>query len=224
MSRSETIELTADDGHTFQAYVSRPDGKANAGLVVIQEVFGVNSHIREVVDDFASRGYLAIAPALFDRVERNVELGYAGDDLTRGRALRGEIAAEQALLDISAAMAAVTEAGKVGVVGYCWGGLLAWLSACRLGPAAAIGYYGGGIQDNLSESPGCPIMLHYGEKDAHIAPEHVEAVRSAKPEVPLHIYPAGHGFNCTQRSDFHQESADLALERSLAFFETHLFN
>lgn len=223
MTRSERLELTAEDGHRLNAYLARPEGAPRAGLVVVQEVFGVNSHMRGVVDGFAADGFLAIAPALFDRVERGVELTYGGDDLTRGRALRAEIPPEQVLLDVAAAMAAVAEAGKCGVVGYCWGGLIAWLSACELSPAAAVGYYGGGIQDNLDKEPGCPVMLHYGDKDAFIEPAQIAAVRAAKPDLPVFLYPAGHGFNCPERADFHQESADLARSRTLDFLGKHLY-
>ena len=218
----ETMQLTAADGHALDAYLARPDGTPSAGMVVIQEVFGVNSHIRAVTEGYAAEGYLAVAPALFDRVARGVELGYAGEDLTRGRELRAEVGWDRAMEDIAAAMATVAEAGPTGVVGYCWGGSLAYLAACRLGPAAAVGYYGGQIADFLDETPGSPLLLHFGEKDAFIEPEQVAAVRAAHPDVPVHLYPAGHGFNCTERGDYHPESARLALERSLAFFAEHL--
>ena len=222
MSKAETITLEAADGHHFSAYVSRPAGAPRAGLVVLQEVFGVNGHIRGVADGYATEGFLAIAPALFDRAERGIELGYSEDELTRGRALRGAIAPEAVLQDVAAAAAAVAEAGPTAIVGYCWGGLIAWQAAGALDLAVAVGYYGGGIQDNLARAPRCPIMLHFGDKDAFITPEHIAAIRAAYPELPIHTYPAGHGFNCDQRSDFDPESAALALERTLAFFAEHL--
>ncbi len=222
MSDSETVTLEAADGHSFAAYLSRPDGTPRAGLVVVQEVFGVNDHMRAVADSFAAEGFLAIAPALFDRAERGVELGYGEDDLMRGRALRGAVEAEAVLRDIEAARAAVAEAGPTALVGYCWGGLVAWQAAAALDLAAAVGYYGGGIQDNLDRPPRCPVMLHFGDKDAFITPEHIAAVRAAYPELPIHTYPAGHGFNCDQRADYNAESAALARERTLAFFAERL--
>lgn len=222
MTRAETITLEAADGHDFSAYVSRPEGAPRAGLVVLQEVFGVNGHIRGVADGYAAEGFLAIAPALFDRAERGVELGYGEEELMRGRALRGAIDPEAVLLDVAAAAAAVAEAGPTAIVGYCWGGLVAWQAAGALDLAAAVGYYGGGIQDNLDRPPRCPIMLHFGDRDAFITPAQIAATRAAYPELPIHSYPAGHGFNCDQRSDFDPESAALALERTLAFFAEHL--
>lgn len=222
MSQTETLTLDAADGHRFSAYLSRPEGAPRAGLVVVQEVFGVNGHIRGVADNYAAEGFLAIAPALFDRAERGVELGYSEDELMRGRALRGAIDPEAVLQDVAAAAAAVAEAGPTLLVGYCWGGLVAWQSAAALDLAAAVGYYGGGIQDNLERKPRCPVMLHFGDKDAFITPEHIAATRAAYPDLPIHTYPAGHGFNCDQRSDYDPESATLARERTLAFFAEQL--
>ena len=213
----ENLELKAADGHRLGAYLARPEGPARAGLVVCQEIFGVNGHIREVADGFAAEGYLTIAPCLFDRVRPSVELGYNADDVAEGRALRGEISWDQVVADVAAAVEAASEAGKVGVVGYCWGGSVAWLAACRLPVAAAVGYYGGQIYEHRDESPGCPVMLHFGEKDAMIPQDQVEAVGALHPAVEIFTYPAGHGFNCRPRGDFHPESAALALERTLAF-------
>ena len=213
----ETVKLTADDGHNFDAYVARPAEQPKAGLVIIQEIFGVNSHIRGVADSFAAEGYLAVAPALFDRVDPGIELGYDKDDVTRGREIRGEIAAEQALADIAAAMGFVAGAGKVGVVGYCWGGSLAWLAATRLNPAAAVCYYGGDIHEHRNEQPTCPVMFHFGEEDAGIPMDQVKAVGEAQPHQELFTYPAGHGFNCDMRGSHHAESAEIARERTLAF-------
>lgn len=218
----EMIELTAQDGHRLGAYVARPEGPARAGLVVVQEIFGVNGHMRAVTDGFAREGYLAIAPALFDRLEPGLELAYDEAGVARGRALRAEIPWEQVQADTAAAVQAASEAGKAGVVGYCWGGSIAWLAACRLPVAAAVGYYGGQIHELRAETPGCPIQLHFGEQDTAIPLDTVEEIRGLHPEVPVHLYPAGHGFNCDQRGSYHAESAALARERSLAFLAEHL--
>ena len=193
-------------------------------MVVIQEIFGVNEHIRAVADDYARAGYLSVTPALFDRVERGVKLGYDADGVSRGRSLRGEIAMAAVEADMAAAIAAVADGGKVGVVGYCWGGTLAWVAVCRLaGVAASIGYYGAGIYELREERPQCPVMLHFGETDAGIPLDEVEAVRQAHPEVPNFVYEgAGHGFNCDLRSAYCEEAASLARQRSLAFLAEHV--
>ncbi len=212
----ETIELTAGDGTRLDAYLARPQATPKAGLVVIQEVFGVNAHIRSVADGFAAEGYLTVAPALFDRRERGVELNYDEAGLTKGRALRGAITWDEVALDVAAAVEAAAEAGQVGVVGYCWGGSVAWLAACRLPVAAAVGYYGGQINDLIEETPGCPVMLHFGEADPMIPLDNVDAIRQRHPQVEVFTYPAGHGFNCNARGDFEAESAAVARERTLA--------
>ncbi len=216
------IKLTASDGHTFDAYRADPATPPKAGLVVVQEIFGVNAHIRAVTDSFASQGYAAIAPAFFDRTETGVELGYEEPDLTRGRTLRAELGWDETILDVVAAADALEPAGKIGVVGYCWGGSVAWLAACRLNLAAAVGYYGGQVIDFKDEKANCPVMLHFGETDAGIPLSDVDTVRAAQPDVPIHIYPAGHGFNCDHRGSYDAESAKLALERTLSFLTTAL--
>jgi len=213
----ETVKLTADDGHSFDAYVARPAEQPKAGLVIIQEIFGVNVHIRGVADSYAAEGYLAIAPALFDRVEPGIELGYDADDVKQGREIRGKIAFEPALSDIAAAMGFLAGAGKVGVVGYCWGGSLAWLAATRLNPAAAVCYYGGNIHEYRNEQPTCPVMFHFGEEDTGIPVDQVKEIAAAHPQHELHSYPAGHGFNCDMRGSYDAESAEVARERTLAF-------
>ncbi len=218
----EPVRLEATDGHKLNAYLARPSGSTLAGLVVAQEIFGVNSHIRAVVDGFAERGYLTIAPALFDRKERDVELAYEGEDLAKGRALRSEIPWDAVMLDMAAAIDAVNEAGKVGTVGYCWGGSVAWLTACRLPVAAAVGYYGGQIYEHRHETPNCLTLLHFGEHDAMIPMDQVEEIRRLHPEVQVRSYPADHGFNCDHRDSYHEESAALALERSLDFLAAYL--
>jgi carboxymethylenebutenolidase len=219
----KTIELTAGDGFKLGAYRADPTGNPKAGLVVIQELFGVNHHIRAVADRFAAEGYLAIAPALFDRVERNVELGYDPPTLKEAQGLRAKLPLDQTLADISAAVGVAGQAGKVGVVGYCWGGLLAFIASSRVpGVTAAVGYYGGGIANNLDKSPKVPLMLHFGECDQHIPPADVEKIRAQYPQLSIYTYPAGHGFNCDERSTYDKASADTARERTLDFFAHEL--
>jgi carboxymethylenebutenolidase len=214
------VSLTAGDSHSFQAYIAEPSGSPRFGLVVIQEIFGVNSHVRGLADGFAGDGIFAVAPALFDRAEPGFDVGYDADSVARGREMRGKVGWDGPLEDIAAAARIARIGGKVAVVGYCWGGSLAWLSAARLAGTvdAAVGYYGGQIHDFRTEIPELPVMLHFGVKDAMITPEHVAAIRAAHPQVPIYDYPAGHGFSCDQRADFHPESAKLARERTLKFF------
>ena len=220
---ADTLTLTAEDGHKLAAYLAQPAGRPKGGVVVIQEIFGVNGHIRAVADDYASQGYLAIAPALFDRVMPGIELGYTEDDVTKGREIRGQVKNEVALLDIAVASEAVKSAGRIAAVGYCWGGTLAWLTATRLdGFSAVASYYGGGIGNFAAEKPHCPVILHFGENDHAIPMTEVDAIRKSHPELPVHVYPAGHGFNCEQRGSFEPKSAEIARERTLAFFAKNL--
>jgi carboxymethylenebutenolidase len=217
------LQATAADGHELGLYRADPAAVPRGAVVIVQEIFGVNSHIRAVCDDYAGQGYVAVAPALFDRVERGVELGYQPDDIARGRALREPIALEDALADVEAAARAVAAAGRIGVVGYCWGGTVAWVAATRSQTfAAAIGYYGGGVPDLAQEQPHCPVQLHFGEQDHAIPLAAVERLKAAHPEIPVYLYPAGHGFNCDQRASYHAESARLARERTLAFLREHV--
>jgi len=219
----KTIELTAGDGHKLSAYRAEPKGKPRGGLVVIQEIFGVNSHIRSVADGYAADGFLAIAPALFDRVERGLDIGYTQPDIERGRAFIPKMQWDKVILDAAAAMSNVKPAGKVGVVGYCWGGTVSWMGASRLsGLAAAVCYYGGGITSNSGEKPKCPVMCHWGETDQGIPIDGVRKFLGEHPEVTPFIYPAGHGFNCEQRGSYHPESAKLARSRSLEFLRKHV--
>ena len=219
----ETITLSAADGHRPGAYRATPAGSARGGLVVIQEIFGVNDHIRAVCDGFAADGYVALAPALFDRIEPGIALAYDGAGIARGRELRAELGWDGPLRDVAAASNALAGIGKLGVVGYCWGGSVAWLAATRLaGLACAVGYYGGQIIEFKDETPRVPVMLHFGEHDAGIPLSDVEAIAAAHPEVIIHRYPAGHGFNCEKRADYHAESARIARERTLAFLARHL--
>lgn len=221
----DMINLTAGDGHQLAAYRARPEGTPRAGLVVIQEIFGVNSHIRAVTDGFAKDGYLALAPAMFDRAKPGIELGYEADDIAEGRDVRAKIAHDDAVKDMAAAVIALKNEGlKIGVVGYCWGGSLAWNAATRLGDVgAAVGYYGGMIPDMIDEQPQHPVLLHFGELDQSIPLEGVEKIKAAHPGVPLHVYKgAGHGFNCDQRGSYDTESAALARTRTLEFFAENL--
>jgi len=221
-------DLTSADGFKFPAYVAKPAGKPRGGLVVLQEIFGVNSHIRSVTDGYAADGYLAVAPATFHRVKAGVELGYSPDDMSAGSALKATVEALPApgvLQDIQAAIQHAGQAGKVGVVGYCWGGLLSWRSACLLkGLSAAAPYYGGGMttEAEAARRPKCPVLAHFGEKDHWIAMDTVAAFQKAHPEVQVHTYDANHGFNCDQRGSYDAAAAKLARERTLAFFAKHL--
>jgi len=218
-----TLELTAADGHRFAAYRADPPGKPRAGVVVVQEIFGVNSHIRGVADGFAADGYVAIAPALFDRVERSLDIGYSQPEIERGRALMQRMSMDDALKDVTAALKAIASAGKIGIVGYCWGGTVAWVSAAKLdGLACSAPYYGGGILANQDLKPRIPVLLHFGETDHAIPIGDVRAWLAARPELTAHIYGAGHGFNCDQRGSYHAESAKLARERTLEFFRKQI--
>jgi carboxymethylenebutenolidase len=219
------IKLKAADGHELDAYFAESSASAHGAVVVIQEIFGVNSHIRSVADDYATQGYHVIAPALFDRVQPNLELGYNPGDTAQGMKAARQIGMDTALLDVAASLGharAEWDRLKVGVLGYCFGGSLAWLAATRLDPAAAVCYYGGQIAANASETPRCPVMMHFGAKDPHIGPAEIEKIKAAHPDLPLFIYDAGHGFNCDQRKDYEPESAKLARQRTLEFFSRHL--
>ncbi len=218
------VKLCSADGQELSAWVARPEGEPIAGLVVVQEIFGVNAHIRSVADGWAKDGFLAIAPALFDRIEPGVELAYEGEDAQRARSFIPKLDADKSVLDTKAAMdyAASATGKKVAVIGYCYGGTIAWLAATRLGAAAAVGYYGGRIANYASENPACPVMLHFGRQDAHIPAEEVDKVQSAHPEVEVYWYDAGHGFNCDARSSYNAAAAKEARERSLAFLKQQL--
>ena len=220
----ETVQLRAADGFALGAYVSHPAGAPKGAVVVIQEIFGVNSHIRNVTNGFARAGYFAIAPQLFDRAERDVELGYEAHDMGRGVELaRGRSKREHLLADLQASVDFARKYGKVGVVGYCFGGMLTWVAASQVeGVSAASGYYGGGIASEVALQPRCPTILHFGERDAHIPMTQVEQVRQAHPDVPIYVYSADHGFNCDHRASWDAPAAALALERTLALFAEHL--
>ena len=228
------IKLKAADGFAAPAYLATPAGKAKAAIVVIQEIFGVNSHIQAVADRFAAQGYLAIAPAMFERIKSGVDLGYNEATMTEGFALKtaaDALPGAGVMQDIQAAIDYAAEASgdhvglKVGVVGFCWGGLLTWQSACTLnGISAAATYYGGGMTTpaEVARQPKCPVLAHFGEKDHYIALDTVHAFAAAHPDIAVHTYAADHGFNCDQRASHNQAAADLARERTLAFFADKL--
>ncbi|MDI9331781.1 MAG: dienelactone hydrolase family protein [Alphaproteobacteria bacterium] len=224
------IQLTATDGFKFDAYVAQPSQASKAAVVLLQEIFGVNDHIRKVADGYAEAGYLAVAPATFDRAKTGVELGYTPEDMNAGFALKGAIEnlpAPGVIADIQAAVdhAASQCSGKVGVVGYCWGGLLTWRSAALVrGLSAAVPYYGGGVTTDpeAQRQPACPVMAHFGEKDHWIPLETVEAFRKAQPSVQVFVYEADHGFNCDQRGSYNAAAAQQARQRTLDFFARHL--
>jgi carboxymethylenebutenolidase len=227
---SEWIKLKAEDGHELGAYVARPSGEAVGALVLVQEIYGVNGHIRSVANGYAEDGFLVIAPAIFDRFERGVELKYEGEDQKRAMEFYKRLKPDTTLLDVAAAYGAAKEAGKgIGVIGYCYGGLTSWLVATRgenlkMQPACCIGYYAGGVGSVAKEEPSCPVMLHFGANDDHIGKDQIEAVRAAHPEVEIFVYEgAGHAFNRdVDPVHYNAAAAKLARERTLAFLKTHV--
>jgi carboxymethylenebutenolidase len=215
----QNLTLTAKDGHKFGVYRADPSGTPRGALVVIQEIFGVNGHIRRVTDGFAQQGYVAVSPALFDRVEQGIELGYDPKSIESGRDIRTKVPLDGTLADLQATIDYAKPFGKVGVVGYCWGGSLAFLAATRLDSvAAAVGYYGGMIAAHAQEKPRVPVILHFGDQDQSIPMSDVEKVKQARPDVPIYVYNAGHGFNCDERGSYNAEATKVALERTLKFF------
>jgi carboxymethylenebutenolidase len=219
---AEFTRLMARDGHEFDAWLSPPEGAPRGAVLVLQEIFGVNSHIRAVTDGFAADGYLAIAPSLFDRVKRNVEMGYTPQDVEHGRGYLMQIPEEKLLLDMRACINVVRHAGSVGAVGYCWGGSLAYLAACELPVAAAVAYYGTRTLQYLDRQPKAPVMYHFGERDKTIPSEAIEKIRAAHPQGEVFTYAADHGFNCDHRASFDADAAKRARERTLAFLARHL--
>jgi len=217
------VDLKAEDGHSFKAYRAEPAGKPKGVVIVVQEIFGVNSHIRAVADGYAADGYLAIAPALFDRAQRDFEVGYSPADVQAGVAAMQTAGWDNAMLDLKATLASVKVAGKVGIVGYCWGGAVCWIAAAKLpGLAASVPYYGGSMPQFIDLNPACPVMCHFGEQDKMPSPEQARAILAAHPEVQGHFYNAGHGFNCDQRDSYNAEASKLAKSRTLEFFAKHL--
>jgi carboxymethylenebutenolidase len=215
-------QLMARDGHEFSAWLSAPAGQARGAILVLQEIFGINSHIRAVTDGFAAAGYVAIAPSLFDRVKRGVELGYQPADVEMGRGYVLQLKEEQVLRDMQASINVVKHAGPIGAVGYCWGGSLAYLAACELPVRCAVAYYGTRITQLLDRKPRAPVQYHFGTRDKTIPPENVEKIRANDPQGEFHIYEADHGFNCDQRGAYDAAAAKLAYERTLAFLAKHM--
>ena len=219
---NELIEVIAKDNHKFSAYISQPHGKPKAGIVIIQEIFGVNKHIKEVTDLYASKGYLCIAPSLFDRIEKNVTLGYDENGVSKGRNLK-ELCDKDAIKDIEASISVVSSAGKVGVIGYCWGGSLSWRIGCESSNlSASVCYYGGDIPKLKDLKPKCKVLTHFGELDKGIPINDVKIFREKRPEVVTYTYPADHGFNCDHRSQFNKICSKIALDRTLKFLEENI--
>jgi carboxymethylenebutenolidase len=227
--KNKSISINALDGHKLSGYLACPAGKPKGGVIVLQEIFGVTSHIREVTDSFARHGYLALAPALFDRLEAGIELDYTA--VEAGIALMQKLKLDEVTHDLKATLAALRHelaaipgaGSRVGAVGYCWGGSIADLTACRTDISAAVSYYGRATVGWLNEQPHCPVLYHFGALDPLIPPELVQQITAGRPGQTVHVYPeAGHGFNCNDRHEFHAASAELALKRTLEFFKRHL--
>jgi len=217
-------ELTTADGHTLGAYKAEPSGSAKGGVVVIQEIFGVNQHIKNLVDEFAKNRYVAIAPALFDRKEKGLELGYGQDDFGKGRDTRGSLDDDGIQNDVQAAINDVSSAGKVGIVGYCFGGYVSWLAACKCdGLAAASTFYGGGIHAKRDDTPKVPVIFNFGDKDGGIPLNQVAEIKEAHPDIPCYVYDdAGHGFCCDDRESYNQGACERAHKRTLDHFGQHV--
>ena len=218
------IDLTAADGHKLAAYVAQPSGKARGGVVVVPEVFGVNSHIQQTTDGFAADGYLAVSPAMFDRAQRDYDTGYSQPEIQAGVAIMQKLDWKQAVLDVEAAIGEAKKGGKVGIVGYCFGGTVTWVAAAQAkGLACAVPYYGGGMPGFIKEKPKVPTMCHFGEQDQSPTLAQAKEIVAAHPSVTAHFYAgAGHGFNCDQRGSWNAEAAKLARSRTVEFFGKHL--
>ncbi len=218
------ISLNARDGHILSAYEARPASPPRGGLLLAQEIFGVTRHVRSVCDGYAAQGYHVVAPAFFDRVRPGVELGYSKDDAVTGRELRSKIGWEQVFSDVIAARDHMNGAGKIAVLGYCWGGTIAWRSAGQIEKiAAAVCYYGTQIAPHIDEKPRCPVLMHFGERDPLATLEHAGRLRAAHgADVEIQVYPASHGFNCDETPNYHAASAALALRRTLDFLREHI--
>ncbi len=227
---AQWTKLTASDGHELDAYVATPEGTPIGALVLVQEIFGLNPHIRRTVDAYAKDGFFVVAPALFDRQEKGVQIGYEGEDLQKAYGYYQKLNPETALLDIAAAYQHAKQVGKgIGVIGYCFGGFMSWLSATRgenlkMQPSCCVAYYPGGIGSVATEQPSCPVMVHIGTDDAHIGQDQIDALRAANhPEVTLYLYEGGkHGFNCDARADYNADLAAIARQRSLEFLKANI--
>ncbi len=220
----QTVTLTASDGFKLGGYRADPKTAPKAAIVVIQEIFGVNSHIRNICDRLANEGYVAIAPAIFDRIEPNFQSGYSPDEVAVARKFVAAPDWAAMLRDTQAAIDAVKDVGPVGIVGFCLGGSIAYAAATKLsGLSAAVGYYGGAVVRFADDKPTVPTQLHFGEKDTGIPLTDVETIKTKRPDVEIFVYPgAQHGFGCDERASFDKASSDLAWQRSLAFFGKNL--
>lgn len=217
----EFTALMARDGHEFQAYLAAPPAHPRGAVLVIQEIFGVNAHIRAVTDGFAAEGYTAIAPSMFDRIRRGIELGYSQSEIQEGRGYKEQLDPEQTMKDLAAAVAVVRHSGRIGTVGYCWGGALSYRAACELPVACAVVYYG--HAHDAGKKPRCPVMYHFGTADKSIPLEEVEHMRAANPQGTFYLYDgAGHGFNCDLRASYAPAAAAAARQRTLDFLAAHL--
>ena len=220
----ETISLTTSDGHTLDAYKATPTGAVKGGLVVIQEIFGINGQIRRTADYFAEQGYVAIAPALFDRVEKGIELGYNETDFGIGRETRGKITDDWIIADIGAAVQEVASAGKVSVIGFCFGGYATYVAACKVdGVSAAMPFYGGGIAAKVGDmQPKCPTQFHFGDKDAAIPLDDLQKIKDALQDSPMYVYDdSGHGFTCDDRDSYNEGATQRAMARALGWMSEH---
>jgi carboxymethylenebutenolidase len=217
----QDITLTASDGHKLGAYLCEAEGECKGSVIVVQEIFVVNVHIRDVAERYAALGYKTIAPALYDRQERDFQTGYEPDDIARGRYFKAGANENLngVMADMDAAYAAVSDMGKVAVSGFCWGGFVVWLAACRMNIQAAAGYYGGGIIDFIDEKPKCPTILHFGERDHSISLDDVDVIANSHPDVAVNIYEADHGFHCDMRGSFDPRAANIAGMRTIRLFD-----
>ena len=219
----ETISLTTSDGHTLDAYKATPTGAVKGGLVVVQEIFGINGQIRRTADYFAEQGYVAIAPALFDRVEKGIELGYNETDFGIGRETRGKITDDWIIADIGAVQE-VASAGKVSVIGFCFGGYATYVAACKVdGVSAAMPFYGGGIAARVGDmQPKCPTQFHFGDKDAAIPLDDLQKIKDALQDSPMYVYDdSGHGFTCDDRDSYNEGATQRAMARALGWMSEH---
>lgn len=224
---NDVVMIDGAGGHHWRAFRAEPLARPRGAVIVIQEIFGITGFVRDYARQWAEAGYFVLAPALFDPLNSGngaygLELGYDAAGVAQGRALRTELGWELPVQIIAHTMRAAADAGPVAVVGFCWGGSLAFLSATRLNPCAAIAYYGGQIHDFRDEKPSCPVMCHFGENDPLIPQDHCTAITAAQPQAVIHHYPAGHGFACSHRDDFHPSSAALAWQRDLAFVSAYM--
>ena len=219
---SHYIKLKTNDNHTFQAYLSQPKHKIKGGIIIIQEIFGVNKHIREICNLYSKNGYLAIAPCLFDREKEMIELSYDMTGVTEGRRLK-DLLNEKSLNEIESSINYVCAAGNVGIIGYCWGGSLSWRAACTYHSlSCSVVYYGGEVPKLKHLEPKCPVMCHFGEFDKSIPINDVDEFMKINEKVDVFKYPADHGFNCNHRSQYNQKCSEIAFNRTIKFIEKNV--